>query len=169
MSIENDAVTHLSLPLSLPCSQTIRCVCVLVPPLLFVLLRTMELDLSEVRSDLLAGGIILLWSIGMSGWLWRSRRIALSAQYESALKRTAVEHVGVIVLAALVLDHGLTLRACLLATAIFWMLTGIVLARRPDCPRPSDVTFVSWGLPVLAFLTSTVAWFISTAAPWLLV
>lgn len=164
-TIGNDAIRAISLP----GSQVIRGLCILLPPSLFLVLRAMELDLSEVRSDLLAGGIILLWSIGIAGWLWKGHRIALSNQYEPALKRTALQQGGIMVLAALVLDGGMTLRACALAMAIFWMLTGIVLARRPDCPRPSDVTFVSWGFPVLAFLTSSVAWFVSTGAPWLLV
>jgi hypothetical protein len=150
-------------------STSIRQLCVLVPFGMYLPLWAMEPRFRETYYDEIGGVLVLTWCVWMAFRMWRSRGVAMSGEYATALKWSLLQHVVVFLLAALMLDAGLTGRSCLLAGILYWMIIGMVIVRRPSCPSRSDVAVVSSGFLCLAFFVSSVAWCVTIGAPDLLI
>jgi hypothetical protein len=137
-----------------------------VPPGLFLLLRSFVVARSvdftppcvEPWKLTIAGGIVVAWSvaIGCGRPLGSGGRV--SGLYHRAFITSFVGHAIVLSFAALMLDGGLTLYACLLASMLYWMLAGVVVARRPVLPTPGDLKLVAHAFLILAFPVTVIVW-----------
>ena len=142
----------------------IRLGCILVPFPLFLLLRAFDAKYyTETSKDDIGGALILAWTILVGLRMAAGLGVALSQEYGRPFVASLKQQACILLFASLFLDSGLTLRACLLAVLLFWMLAGLIIARRPATPRPSDTAWISWSFPVLAFLVTAAAWFATVA------
>lgn len=78
-------------------------------------------------------------------------RAIISPAYDYVIRRSFVAQVVVGVLAALMLDGGITARVVGVAVLTFWLCAAIVIARRPHEPTTFDLAIVHWGFwPLVA-------------------
>jgi len=80
--------------------------------------------------------------------------VTIPESYRGPLMSAVVLSGTILVLSALVLDFGETLRVNLVALLLFWGWIVVVLYRRPEKPTALDLWLVRWGiLPfVICFL-----------------
>jgi len=135
--------------------------CVIAPLILLLFLRlAFDLTSADVRAWKyeVAGGIVLAWSV-TAGWrMLAARRTGICRLYKIAFIISLGEQALVLALAALVLDHGLTLYACVLGSMSYWMIAGVVVARRPLLPTRVDLVLVRHGFLLLAFFLAVIVW-----------
>jgi hypothetical protein len=82
--------------------------------------------------------------------------------YSRAIMWAAVQMMAVFVFAALILDYGRTLRACIVAAAVFWTCAlGMMLWQRQ--PRPWTLFAFKYGLLILAAVAALA---VSASAYW---
>jgi hypothetical protein len=55
------------------------------------------------------------------------------------------------------LDGGRMAKVCGVAMIGFWAAAALIMARRPNSPRPSDIGFLRWGFVPLFALAVGVA------------
>jgi hypothetical protein len=70
----------------------------------------------------------------------------------SAVRRALLLQLGLLVLSALFLDFGETLRICCCWSLAFWVGATMVLVRRHSNPTRIDLVYVRWGLLILPFV-----------------
>jgi hypothetical protein len=131
-----------------------RISCIFAPLIVFLLIRLVNV-LERWKYDV-AGGIVLAWSIAICCLIWTTRRNEICQPCRRGFFTSLVEHGLVLCLAALMLDGGMTLYACILASMFYWMTAGVVVARRPAAPTPIDVSLVAHGYLLLAFAVSSI-------------
>jgi hypothetical protein len=73
----------------------------------------------------------------------------VSTELGRAFLRALLLQAGLLVLSALVLDFGETLRGVCVSSLAFWAGTIIVLLRRPSNPTRGDLFYLRWGLLIL--------------------
>ncbi len=77
----------------------------------------------------------------------------IASAYRPAIKTALLQQGIVFILAALMLDGGLTLNAAVIAVVAYWLAFGIVLFRRASSPTRLDMLLVRYGfLLVFAFV-----------------
>jgi len=78
--------------------------------------------------------------------------VSLSTCYRGAVYFALLQQVPCGLLCVLLLDGGRTARVCGIAVLGFWAAAAVVMARRPESPRRSDLVFLRWGFfPLLAW------------------
>jgi hypothetical protein len=97
------------------------------------------------------GGEATLDSRPVSPVYWRAARTAL------------LQQGIVLVLAAMVLDGGLTYIAAIVAVVAYWLAFGIIILRRPCLPTPADVLFMRYGFLLVSLAVVTAAPFACVA------
>ena len=77
--------------------------------------------------------------------------LPISSRYRDAIGFTLFgQQLPIAVLGLLMLDGGHSARLCGIAMIGFWSASALILARRPQTPRASDLFYLRWGfLPVL--------------------
>ena len=61
--------------------------------------------------------------------------------------------------------NDLTLYACVAADMFYWMIVGVILARRPVLPTPGDLSLIAHGFLLLAFPVTFIMW-TGAYSPW---
>lgn len=80
-------------------------------------------------------------------------------EYMRAVKRTLLQQFPVLLLCALLLDSGRTLRLCLIAVLGFWLLSMVFLARGHRQPDAFGLWFIRWGfIPLFAVVCVANQW-----------
>jgi hypothetical protein len=130
-------------------NAAIRTLCIFTPPTLFAILW--KINILEKWKYEFAGGIVLSWSLAVAWRIVIGWRSEISQLYYQPIRISLVEQALILVLAALMLDQGLTLYACILAGMLYWMTAGLVLARRPTAPTPFDLSLLSVAFLVIFF------------------
>ena len=133
--------------------------CIVVPPALFGLLglfasvacdRTWKYE--GARCVVIASALAISYG---TRTVWRT---GISDELKRGFVSSYIAHAAVLCFASLLLDGGLTLYACLLASMLYWTMVGFVVARRPLTPTPFDIFLVSRGYLALAFAVSVIFW-----------
>ena len=149
--MENDTKTLLNI--------AVRTSCLVAPPWCFLFLRQINTaDFGKTWKDETAGFTVLAWCVAIGCWMWTKRRDGISHRYRAAFISSFVQQAFVLCLAALMLDGGLTLYACILACMLYWMIAGVVIARRPLTPTSSDISWITYGYFLLAFAVTLILW-----------
>jgi len=154
-------------------SSVVRLLCIMLPPSIFLLLYRSATWAGEywlhrggfvaARHGEIAGAVVLAWTLLVALAMAARWREPLAEAYGRGFRTTTFQHAVVLLLAVLMLDWGLTFLACLLASLLYWMLAGLVIARRPTVPSGADVGLISTGYLCLACLVSLTAWFVNAA------
>ena len=97
-----------------------------------------------------SGGIVLAWSLVIGCWMRRSKQKGLCQPCQSGFITAFIEHAVLLVLASLIMDHGLGLYSYLVACMSYWMVAGIIVARRPLMPTSADIDVLSHAFLALA-------------------
>ena len=82
--------------------------------------------------------------------------------YHHSIVIALVQSALTILLAALMLDFGETLRLSLVAIPLFWGWIFVAMYRRPDRPTTTDLIVIRWGtIPfVICFVLAVrIVWF----------
>ena len=141
-------------------NNVIRVLCIISPVVYFLLLLSI-FDLVffyEMHNKAIASFIVILWITTMGSWIWVQRKSDISRLYKAAFIKTYIQQGLVLFFASLMLDGGFTLYACILAAVLYWMGTGIIIARRPLLPTTFDIGLISYSFIPLAFITSFISW-----------
>jgi hypothetical protein len=125
-----------------------RIFCIIAPPSLFLAIRLT--NVLETWKYEIAGCIVLAWSVAIGHRMLITRRCGIHRLYKRAFSASLIEHAIVLGLATLVLDGGYILYDCILASMLYWMIAGVVVARRPTMPTAIDVSLVAHGFLLLA-------------------
>jgi hypothetical protein len=136
-------------------SSLMRLTCVLVPPS-FIVYASLTGAIDRWKC-VVAGCITIAWSLAMACLMRKTSRDELSEPCRRGFRAALIQHAVILALAALVLDGGLTLYFCVLASIHYWMAAGVVVARRPATPTGFDVSVVRTGYFVLALATVSIA------------
>ena len=89
--------------------------------------------------------------------LWRRQFVQgegtspLSSVYWPTTKAALLQQGIIFILAALILDGGLTFHMAVIAFVAYWSALGIIVARRPSSPTRIDILLVRYGF-LLVFL-----------------
>ncbi|MBI5760042.1 MAG: hypothetical protein HZA46_16115 [Planctomycetales bacterium] len=75
---------------------------------------------------------------------------AFDPEYPRPLLHALCIQLGLLVLTALILDHGIVFTACRYASVGFWAGVVLILVRRPVAPTKSDLLYFRFGLPVIS-------------------
>ncbi len=135
-------------------SSLMRLACVLVPPSFVVYVSlTGAVDRWKCVA---AGCITVAWSLAICCGMWKISHGELSESCKNGFRIALVQHAIILCLAALVLDGGLILYLCVLASMYYWIAAGVVVARRPTTPTTFDLGVVRIGYLVLAFATASI-------------
>lgn len=74
----------------------------------------------------------------------------VSPRYRSDMTFTLIVQTVVSLFAILALDGGRLSRVVGVAMLGFWLVTAMILTRRPQCPKESDLAWIRWGFwPIL--------------------
>ena len=136
----------------------VRTLCIIAPPSFFLFLRLFDAGFDETWKDEIAGSIVFAWSGVIGYWMWTTRPWEICRLYKPAFIRSFSTQAFVLCLAALLLDGGIILYACSLASMLYWMMAGVVIARRPLLPTSFDASLISYGFVFLAFATCYLFW-----------
>ena len=77
-------------------------------------------------------------------------RSPISSEYRPAIKTVLLQQAVVLILAALVLDGGVTFNSAVISVVGFWLGLGVILVRRPDSPTPGDLFYVGYAFLLIA-------------------
>ena len=130
-------------------SNLVRTLCVLAPPGLVLFFGLFSITV-DAWKRLTAGGIVLAWSLVIGCWMRRSKQKGLCQPCQSGFITAFIEHAVLLVLASLIMDHGLGLYSYLVACMSYWMVAGIIVARRPLMPTSADIDVLSHAFLALA-------------------
>lgn len=143
----------------------VRAMCLGGPLCFFVLVAGTGGRTIEAWRVNTAGLIVLAWSCTVAAWRLAVRkrlrlpgRIEMRRRYRRAFVASFIQQAFILFLASLLLDGGLTFYACLVADMSYWMLAGIVVARRPIRPTPFDLSLIGCSYPALALLVTVAVW-----------
>jgi hypothetical protein len=133
-----------------------RMSCIFAPPLLLLSMRLLFHSSSVATWKYeVAGGVVVTWSVVVGYRTRVARRNGIWRLYMRAFAVSVSEQAVVLCLAALMLDGGLMLYACLLAGLLYWVMAGAVVARRRILPTRFDLWLVTYGF--LAFVFPVIA------------
>lgn len=77
-------------------------------------------------------------------------RVIISSAYDTVIRKSLMAQIVIGVLAALLLDGGVTAWIVGVAVLAFWLCAGLVILRRPYRPTKVDLVAIQWGFwPVL--------------------
>jgi len=140
-------------------SRMVWTLCVVGPPIFLLSLRLLfhSAGVGACKWQI-AGWVVVAWSVLIGYWMRVAWRNAICGQYKRAFCASVIEQTLGLSLAALMLDGGLTLYGCLLAGVMYWMIAGLVVARRPIVPTRCDLRLVAHGFLSLAFPVTVVVW-----------
>lgn len=136
-----------------------RMSCIFAPPVLLLSLRLLFGSSSVATWKYeVAGCVVVTWSVVVGyrtrvAWpngIWRL--------YMRAFAVSVSEQAVVLCLAALMLDGGLTLYACLLSGVLYWMMAGGVVARRRALPTRFELWLVTYGFLAFVFPVIAIVW-----------
>ncbi len=82
----------------------------------------------------------------------------IAPAYRPAIKTALLQQGIVLILAALVLDGGLTLYAAVIALVAYWLGFGILVFRRASCPSRGDLLFVRYGFLLIFVCVLTITY-----------
>jgi hypothetical protein len=71
--------------------------------------------------------------------------VAIPSSYRGPILAALVQAAIVVVLCALMLDFGETLRVSLIALLLFWGWIFVAMYRRPEKPTRTDLLVIRWG------------------------
>ena len=157
--------------MSLLKSRIIRCLCISLAGAFLFISWVLDIRAWQALSpgeehfpfswdDEISGAIFLLWLALVVFYFLRRWRVPLAEIYEPALRAALIQHILIFFLAALMLDGGLMLLSCFLAGAIFWMVVGVILSRRPTTPTTFDLAVISNAFLLLSFFVTCIAFFV---------
>ena len=86
-------------------------------------------------------------------------------EYQDGIRLTLIQQVPWLVLCALLLDSGRTLRLCLIAILGYWMLAMLCLARGHRKPDRAGLLFLRWGFFPLFAVVSFASGYLRQAFP----
>ncbi len=70
-------------------------------------------------------------------------------KYWPALKPTLIQQAIILTLTGLMLDGGGSFHVAMAGAAGFWPMVLIIVVRRPDSPRKSDLFAIRYGFPIV--------------------
>jgi hypothetical protein len=83
---------------------------------------------------------------------WRShvlrqgvQQVAIPNNYRDSIGNALIQAAIVVVLCALMLDFGETLRVSLIGLLLFWGWIFVAMYRRPEKPTDTDLVVIRWG------------------------
>jgi positive regulator of sigma E activity len=75
----------------------------------------------------------------------RLQQVAIPISYRDSIRAAFIQAAIVVVLGALMLDFGETLRVSLIVLPLFWGWIFVAMYRRPEKPTPTDLIVIRWG------------------------
>jgi hypothetical protein len=82
---------------------------------------------------------------------------SIGKAYEASIKVAVAQQVVIILFASLLLDGGHILRLSTFGAVGSWLLTGIIVARRPRSPTRIDILIVKYGFWLAALIAMVLA------------
>jgi ribose/xylose/arabinose/galactoside ABC-type transport system permease subunit len=76
----------------------------------------------------------------------------LAAQYREPLSLAIVIQLLAVGMASLILDGGLCVSLALVSAIGYWTVVLMIILRRPQTPRPTDILIVRWLYPAVLVL-----------------
>ncbi len=76
-------------------------------------------------------------------------RRPLNRRYRSVLLVSFASQAVFLMLGALAFDMGVSLRIACYAMLPFWVLTALIVRRRPEAPTEGDVLFLKYGFAAI--------------------
>jgi hypothetical protein len=81
--------------------------------------------------------------------------------YRAPIRSALLQQSVVLILAALMLDGGLTFNMAVIAIVAYWLAVGVILARRPGSPTRADILLIRYGFLLVfgvVLVTAPIVW-----------